>query len=78
MRGVSLSRWEPPVRRYVEGLLAGKTGPRGKDFNMRWAASMVADVFRTLTRGGPTALHRRVPVILGSRNEVELDAPYHG
>jgi fructose-1,6-bisphosphatase I len=44
--------WEPPVVRYVEELLAGKTGPRGKDFNMRWVASMVADVFRILTRGG--------------------------
>ncbi|HET7729619.1 MAG TPA: class 1 fructose-bisphosphatase [Usitatibacter sp.] len=44
--------WEPPVKRYVEELLAGKNGPRGKDFNMRWVASMVADVFRILTRGG--------------------------
>src|SRR5687767_8021636 len=44
--------WEPPVTRYVEELLAGKSGPRGKDFNMRWVASMVADVFRILTRGG--------------------------
>jgi fructose-1,6-bisphosphatase I len=118
--------WEPPVRRYVEELLAGKNGPRGKDFNMRWVASMVADVFRILTRGGifmyprdgkdaskpgrlrlmyeanpmaliveqaggaattghgrildvvPTALHQRVAVILGSRNEVELVTRYHG
>jgi fructose-1,6-bisphosphatase I len=117
--------WEPPVRRYVEELLAGRDGPRGKDFNMRWVASMVADVFRILTRGGiflyprdtrdpskpgrlrlmyeanpmamiveqaggaastgrgrilelvPEALHQRVPVILGSRNEVELVARYH-
>jgi fructose-1,6-bisphosphatase I len=44
--------WEPPVTRYVDELLAGKTGPLGKDFNMRWIASMVADVHRILTRGG--------------------------
>jgi fructose-1,6-bisphosphatase I len=44
--------WEAPVQRYVTELLAGRTGPRGKDFNMRWIASMVADVHRILTRGG--------------------------
>jgi fructose-1,6-bisphosphatase I len=44
--------WHPPVQRYVDELLAGETGPRGKDFNMRWIASMVADVHRILTRGG--------------------------
>lgn len=44
--------WEPPVKRYVDEMLAGKTGPLGKDFNMRWIASMVADVHRVLTRGG--------------------------
>jgi fructose-1,6-bisphosphatase I len=44
--------WEAPVQRYVDELLAGKTGPRGKDFNMRWVASMVADVHRILSRGG--------------------------
>jgi len=44
--------WYPPVKRYVDELLAGKEGPRGKDFNMRWVASMVADVHRILTRGG--------------------------
>jgi fructose-1,6-bisphosphatase I len=44
--------WEPPVQRYVGELLAGKAGPRGKDYNMRWVASMVADVFRILSRGG--------------------------
>jgi fructose-1,6-bisphosphatase I len=118
--------WEPPVRRYVEELLAGKDGPRGKDFNMRWVASMVADVFRILSRGGvflyprdtrdparpgrlrlmyeanpmafiveqaggtastgrgrilevaPEALHQRVPVILGSKNEVDQVVRYHG
>ncbi|MDD5249574.1 MAG: class 1 fructose-bisphosphatase [Rhodocyclaceae bacterium] len=117
--------WEPPVQRYVDELLAGKTGPRGQDFNMRWVASMVADVFRILTRGGifmypldskmkdqggklrlmyeanpmamiveqagglattgrerildiqPTKLHQRVPVILGSKHEVERVTAYH-
>ena len=44
--------WEAPVQRYVSELLAGETGPRGKNFNMRWIASMVADVHRILTRGG--------------------------
>jgi len=44
--------WDAPVKRYVDECLAGKTGPRGKDFNMRWVASMVADVHRILTRGG--------------------------
>jgi fructose-1,6-bisphosphatase I len=45
-------RWEAPVKRYIDECLAGKDGPRGKDFNMRWVASMVADVFRVLSRGG--------------------------
>ena len=44
--------WEAPMQRYVDDLLTGKEGPRGKDFNMRWIASMVADVHRILTRGG--------------------------
>ncbi len=118
--------WYPPVRRYVDELLAGKEGPRGKDFNMRWVASMVADVHRIMTRGGifmypadkrdpdkpgklrllyeanpmamlveqaggaasdgrqrildiqPQALHQRVPVFLGSKEEVERVAAYHG
>ena len=117
--------WEPPVQRYVEECLAGKEGPRGKDFNMRWVASMVAEVHRILTRGGifmyprdtkdpakpgklrlmyeanpmsfiveqaggasstgyerildmkPEGLHQRVPVILGSRKEVEVVVGYH-
>jgi fructose-1,6-bisphosphatase I len=117
--------WEAPVQRYVEECLAGKTGPRGKDFNMRWVASMVAEVHRILTRGGifmypkdtkdpakagklrlmyeanpmsfvveqaggasntgrqrildiqPEGLHQRVPVILGSKNEVEKVVSYH-
>ena len=44
--------WEAPVSRYVDELLAGKTGPLGKNYNMRWVAAMVADVHRILTRGG--------------------------
>ncbi|MBO9661573.1 class 1 fructose-bisphosphatase [Dokdonella sp.] len=121
----NIRHWEPPMRRYIDELLAGKTGPRGRDFNMRWVASMVADVHRILTRGGifiyprdlkdpskpgklrlmyeanpmamiveqaggaattglqrildvqPTQLHQRVPVFLGSRNEVERVTAYH-
>ena len=48
----NMRRWEPPVRRYIDECLAGRDGPRGKDFNMRWVASMVADVYRVLSRGG--------------------------
>jgi len=44
--------WDTPVKRYIDECLQGKDGPRGKDFNMRWVASMVADVHRILTRGG--------------------------
>ncbi len=117
--------WEPPVQRYVAECKAGKTGVRGADFNMRWIASMVAEVHRILMRGGifmypkdskdpgkpgrlrllyeanpmamlieqaggaastgrerildvaPEALHQRVPVILGSREEVERLERYH-
>lgn len=111
--------WAEPVRRYIDGCLKGKEGPRAKNFNMRWIASMVADVHRIMMRGGifmypwdarepgkpgklrlmyeanpmglvveraggkatdgverildiqPTKLHQRVPVVLGSANEVE-------
>jgi fructose-1,6-bisphosphatase I len=117
--------WQPPVQRYVDEMLAGKTGARGKDFNMRWIASMVADVHRILNRGGvfmypadmrdpsqpgklrlmyeanpmamiveqaggaatdgqgrimeiqPNKLHQRVPVFLGSKEEVEIVTRYH-
>ncbi|HXU94164.1 MAG TPA: class 1 fructose-bisphosphatase, partial [Gallionella sp.] len=117
--------WEAPVQRYVKECIAGKTGPRGVNFNMRWVASMVAEVHRILTRGGvfmypkdtkdpskagklrlmyeanpmsfiveqaggmshtgyerimdikPSGLHQRVPVILGSKNEVERIVGYH-
>jgi len=117
--------WEAPVQRYVTECVAGTTGPRGRDFNMRWIASMVADVHRIMTRGGifmypmdekvrskggklrlmyeanpmallveqaggaattgrqrildiqPEKLHQRVPVILGSKNEVDRVTGYH-
>ena len=48
----NMRHWDEPVRRYIDECLQGKEGPRGKDFNMRWIASMVADVHRILTRGG--------------------------
>ena len=117
--------WEAPVKRYVDECLAGKTGPRGKDFNMRWIASMVAEAHRILMRGGvfmyprdtkdpskpgrlrllyeanpigmimeqaggrastghepmltvqPTALHQRIGLLFGSKNEVERSERYH-
>ena len=117
--------WEAPVKRYIDECLAGKTGARDKNFNMRWVASMVAEVYRILTRGGifmypmdtkdpskagklrlmyeanpmsfiveqagglsstgrerimelkPQDLHQRVPVILGSKNEVQQVVDYH-
>ncbi|MDD4887617.1 MAG: class 1 fructose-bisphosphatase [Thiomonas sp.] len=117
--------WEPPIQRYVAECKAGKTGERGRDFNTRWIASMVADVHRILMRGGifmypkdtkdpskpgrlrlmyeanpigmiieqaggaastgrgrilevqPTSLHQRVPVMLGSKNEIERLERYH-
>lgn len=117
--------WHAPVKRYVDELQAGSTGPRGKDFNMRWVASMVADVHRILNRGGifmypadarepgkpgklrlmyeanpmaflveqaggaatdgqhrilditPQKLHQRVPVFLGSKDEVARVTEYH-
>ena len=48
----NMRHWDAPVKRYIDECLAGKEGPRGKDFNMRWIASMVADVHRIMTRGG--------------------------
>ena len=117
--------WEPPVRHYVAECIKGSEGDRGEDFNMRWVASMVAEVYRILIRGGifmyprdtkdaagagrlrlryeaspmaliveqagglastgrerlldvvPASLHQRVPVILGSRHEVERLIDYH-
>ena len=117
--------WEAPVQRYIEECVKGKDGGREKNFNMRWVASMVAEVHRILCRGGvfmypfdtkdpskagklrlmyeanpmsfiveqaggvsstgrqrileiqPNGLHQRVPVILGSKNEVERVVGYH-
>jgi len=117
--------WEAPVKRYVDECRAGRAGPREDDFNMRWIASLVAEVHRILVRGGvflyprdtkdpsragrlrllyeaapvaflveqaggvatdgrtrlldlaPDDLHARVPVVLGSREEVERIARYH-
>jgi len=117
--------WEPPIQRYVAECKAGRSGIRERDFNMRWIASMVAEVHRILMRGGvfmyprdlkqparpgrlrllyeacpmgmlieqagglastgrhrigdlqPEELHQRVPVILGSRHEVERIERYH-
>ncbi|MDQ7090339.1 MAG: class 1 fructose-bisphosphatase [Methylococcales bacterium] len=116
--------WEPPVQRYVDECLQGEEGVRGKNFNMRWIASLVAEVYRVLMRGGvfmypldthksksgrlrlmyeanpmgliieqaggacstgrerileikPQAIHQRVPLILGSKNEVERLVAYH-
>ena len=121
----NMRHWEPPVKRYIDECLAGATGPLKKDYNMRWIASMVADVHRILTRGGifmyprdqratgkagklrlmyeanpmsfiveqaggaatdgarrimdvqPDALHQRIGVILGSKEEVERVQRYH-
>ena len=44
--------WQAPMKNYIDDLLLGDTGPRGKNFNMRWVAAMVGDVHRVLTRGG--------------------------
>ncbi|HPV24593.1 MAG TPA: class 1 fructose-bisphosphatase [Casimicrobium sp.] len=48
----NMRHWDAPVKRYIDELLQGEEGPRGKNFNMRWVASMVADVHRIMTRGG--------------------------
>jgi fructose-1,6-bisphosphatase I len=121
----NMRHWAAPVKRYVDECLAGSGGVRQKDFNMRWIASMVADVHRVMSRGGvfmypwdqrdpkkpgklrlmyeanpmgflveqaggavingvdtildlqPQALHERVSVILGSKEEVNLLRQYH-
>ncbi|SFD02153.1 class 1 fructose-bisphosphatase [Pseudoalteromonas denitrificans] len=117
--------WQTPMQNYIADLLAGDTGPRAKNFNMRWIAAMVGDVHRVLSRGGiftyptdtkdpkkpnklrllyeanpmaflveqagglaiadgqpimdiePDAIHQRVEVILGSKNEVEKCLSYY-
>ncbi len=48
----NMRHWFPPVRKYVDELLAGETGPRGKNYNMRWVAAMIAEVHRIINRGG--------------------------
>lgn len=119
--------WLPPVSRYIDECVAGRNGPRGVDFNMRWAGSMVGDIHRILCRGGvflypndarmlaegkagklrllyeanpmgmlveqagglahtgdmpildivPEALHQRVPVMMGARDEIQRLIEYH-
>lgn len=117
--------WEPAVQRYVAECIQGEDGLRNKNFNMRWVASMVAEVYRILIRGGifmypydnrdpakpgklrlmyeanpmafiveqaggfsstgrepileitPNHIHQRIPVILGSKNEVDRLVSYH-
>jgi fructose-1,6-bisphosphatase I len=48
----NMRHWDAPVKRYIDECLQGQEGPLGKDFNMRWIASMVGDVHRILCRGG--------------------------
>ncbi|QCU90512.1 class 1 fructose-bisphosphatase [Thiomicrorhabdus sediminis] len=117
--------WEPEMKQYIDDCLAGEEGPLGKRYNMRWVASMVAEVHRILVRGGifmypydsrdpskagklrlmyegnpmsmiveqaggasstgridimdvePKGIHDRVPVVLGSKNEVAKVVAYH-
>lgn len=44
--------WDNSIRGYVDDCIAGQAGPRGADFNMRWAASLVAEAYRIFVRGG--------------------------
>ncbi|MEZ7502852.1 class 1 fructose-bisphosphatase [Psychrobacter sp. Arc29] len=117
--------WRAPIQQYIDELIAGETGVRGRDFNTRWVAAMVGDVHRILCRGGlftypfdtkyahkagklrlmyeanpmsllieragggatdavnrildiePTDIHQRVPVVLGSKNEVNYVKDLH-
>lgn len=48
----NMRHWDPAIKRYIDECLEGEDGPRGKNFNMRWIASMVADIHRILSRGG--------------------------
>jgi fructose-1,6-bisphosphatase I len=52
INGSNMRHWDPEIRGYVNELLQGRDGPRGEDFNTRWLASMVADAYRILVRGG--------------------------
>ena len=58
--------WEPAVKRYINECVAGKSGPRGRDFNMRWIASLVAETHRILMRGG---------VFMYPRDRKDLETP---
>ena len=117
--------WRVPMQNYIDELIAGRTGVRGRDFNTRWVAAMVGDVHRILCRGGlftypfdtkdinkpgklrlmyeanpmsllieraggaatdattrildiePNDIHQRVPVVLGSKNEVSYIKNLH-
>ncbi len=117
--------WRAPMQQYIDELIAGEAGVRGRDFNTRWVAAMVGDVHRILCRGGlftypfdtkyahkagklrlmyeanpmsllieragggatdafnrildiePTDIHQRVPVVLGSTNEVNYIKDLH-
>jgi len=117
--------WRAPMQQYIDELIAGEAGVRGRDFNTRWVAAMVGDVHRILCRGGlftypfdtkyahkagklrlmyeanpmsllieragggatdavhrildiePTDIHQRVPVVLGSKNEVNYIKDLH-
>ncbi|WP_454918456.1 class 1 fructose-bisphosphatase [Xanthobacter sediminis] len=121
----NMRQWDAPMAAYLSDCLAGKDGPRGKDFNMRWVGSMVADAFRIFTRGGvyiypadkrkgyeagrlrliyeanpvaflteqakgaatdgkrrildiaPHHIHQHIPLVFGSRAEVEKIASYY-
>lgn len=57
----NMRHWEAPVQKYIQELLAGDTGPLGKNFNMRWVAAMVAEVHRVLCRGGDFHVPARQP-----------------
>lgn len=48
----NVRRWPPELRGYIDSLVAGADGPRGRDFNMRWIAAAVGDLNRILRRGG--------------------------
>jgi len=63
--------WEPAVTRYVDECLAGASGPRGRDFNMRWVASLVAEAHRILLRGG-VFLYPRDERTAGRRGKLRL------
>ncbi len=121
----NMRHWDAPMSGWIKDCLAGKEGPRGKDFNMRWVGSMVADAFRIFTRGGvyvyssdkrkgyengrlrliyeafpiamlveqagggatdgktrilditPHHIHQRIPLVFGSKGEVEKIASYY-